>query len=49
MARKKVFLICTECLSRNYTFTKRSDDPVRQELSKFCPRCNKHTLHRESK
>ena len=49
MARKKVFLICAECLSRNYTITKRSDDQQRRELNKFCPTCNKHTLHRESK
>ena len=49
MARKKVFLICTECLNRNYTVSKRSDDPVRLELQKFCPRCGKRTLHRESK
>jgi len=49
MARKKVFLICEECLSRNYPISKRTDDPVRRELKKFCPVCGKHTLHRESK
>ncbi|MBQ9457109.1 MAG: 50S ribosomal protein L33 [Bacilli bacterium] len=49
MPRKKVFLVCEECLSRNYTFEKRTDDPVRMELKKFCPRCGKHTLHKESK
>ncbi len=49
MARKKVFLICEECLSRNYTTSKRSDDPTRRELHKFCARCGKYTLHRESK
>jgi len=49
MARKKVFLVCVECLSRNYTVEKRTDDPKRMELNKFCPRCGKHTLHKESK
>ncbi|MBQ7242992.1 MAG: 50S ribosomal protein L33 [Bacilli bacterium] len=49
MARKKVFLICEECLSRNYTTSKRTDDPERRELMKFCPHCGKHTAHRESK
>ncbi|MBR1846345.1 MAG: 50S ribosomal protein L33 [Bacilli bacterium] len=49
MARKKVFLICEECLSRNYTTSKRTDDPNRRELNKFCPHCGKYTLHRESK
>jgi large subunit ribosomal protein L33 len=49
MGREKVFLICSECLSRNYTVTKRKDDPTRLELNKFCPHCGKYTLHKESK
>ncbi|MCR4562865.1 MAG: 50S ribosomal protein L33, partial [Bacilli bacterium] len=28
MGRIKVFLICSECLSRNYTVTKKKEDPV---------------------
>lgn len=48
--RKKVILICTECLARNYTTTKRVEDAsTRLELRKFCPRCGKYTLHKESK
>ncbi len=48
--REKVILICVECLSRNYT-TKRNKitNPERMEINKFCKRCNKHTLHKESK
>ncbi|MBO8414357.1 MAG: 50S ribosomal protein L33 [Firmicutes bacterium] len=46
--REKVILCCTECLSRNYTVTKKKGDP-RMEVSKFCPKCNKHTLHRETR
>ena len=49
MARERVFLICTECLSRNYSVMRRKDDPNRIELSKFCPHCGKHTLHKQSK
>ena len=49
MARKKVFLICSECLNRNYTSSKRTDDPNRLELNKYCPRCGKYTIHKESK
>lgn len=49
MARVKVFLVCTECLNRNYTVSKRKDAPERLTLSKFCPHCGKHTLHKESK
>lgn len=48
--RIKVLLICTECLSRNYVTSKRkSDMQKRMELMKYCPKCNKHTLHRETK
>ncbi|MDY4788353.1 MAG: 50S ribosomal protein L33 [Bacilli bacterium] len=48
--RKKIILVCSECLSRNYVTTK---DPYaskdRFEVTKFCKKCNKHTIHRESK
>ncbi len=48
--RIKVLLICTKCLSRNYVTTKRKiDASKRMELKKFCPKCNAHTLHKESK
>lgn len=49
MAREKIFLICEDCLSRNYTTTKRKDDPERLEIKKYCPHCGKHTIHKESK
>ncbi len=48
--RQKIILICSECLSRNYTTTKRShDSTVRLELKKYCSKCNRMTLHKESK
>ncbi len=48
--RNKVILICSKCLSRNYVTTKKkSDTPVRMELRKYCPKCNEHTIHKESK
>jgi len=49
MARKKVFLICEECLARNYQAMKRPDDPRRLELRKYCPTCGRYTVHKESK
>ena len=54
MAKKAVRLVttlaCTECKERNYTTEKnRRNDPSRMELSKYCPRCRTHTLHRETK
>ncbi len=48
--REKVILICTECLSRNYQVAvKKEGKTERFETMKFCPKCNKHTLHRESR
>lgn len=47
--KKKVILTCTECLSRNYSTNKNKSNAKRIELRKFCPRCNKHTLHKETK
>lgn len=49
MGREKVVLICTECLSRNYQVMKRKDSSERLEIRKYCPKCNKHTLHKESR
>jgi large subunit ribosomal protein L33 len=56
MASKKkdirlvITFACTECKERNYTSQKnRRNDQARMELSKFCSRCRKHTMHRETK
>ncbi|MDK1029726.1 MAG: 50S ribosomal protein L33 [Anaerolineae bacterium] len=41
---------CSVCKERNYTSEKnRRNDPNRLEFNKFCRRCRKHTLHRETK
>lgn len=48
--RINITLACTECQSRNFTLTKnKSKHPDRMELRKYCPRCNTHTTHRETK
>jgi large subunit ribosomal protein L33 len=48
--RVVITLVCTECKERNYTTQKnRNNDPNRLELRKYCPRCRKHTLHRETR
>jgi large subunit ribosomal protein L33 len=55
MAKKKdvrpiITLECTDCKERNYTTEKnRRNDPGRMEIEKYCKRCRKHTLHRETK
>lgn len=47
--RKKVILVCSECLSRNYSTSIRDDGKIVNEMSKFCPKCGKHTVHKVSK
>ena len=47
--REKVSLVCTECQSRNYNAAKKKGDSVRFEVKKYCPKCGKHTIHREGK
>jgi large subunit ribosomal protein L33 len=46
---EKAILICQDCNSRNYEVKKNLKDPGRMEMKKFCKKCNKHTLHKESK
>lgn len=48
--RVNVTLACTECGDRNYITTKNKRTNLeRIEMMKYCPRLNKHTLHRETK
>ncbi len=50
MARENIILACAECKERNYFTTKnRRKHPERVEWKKYCPRCNKHTQHKETK
>ena len=46
--KKKVVLICQECLSRNYEVVKK-DRSTRFEVKKYCKKCKKHTIHKEGK
>ncbi|MEZ4287372.1 MAG: 50S ribosomal protein L33 [Polyangiales bacterium] len=47
----RIALVCVECDARNYHTTKarNSQQQERFALKKFCPTCNKHTVHKESK
>ena len=48
--RDNVILACTECKERNYHITKnKRKHPERLEYAKYCPRCNKHQPHKETK
>ena len=47
---KMVVLACEECKERNYTTTKnKKTNKDIMEVKKHCPRCNKHTVHKETK
>ena len=48
--RPGITMACTECKERNYITTKnRRNTPERLELKKFCARCGKQTVHRETR
>ncbi len=47
--KDKIILACSECLSRNYVYPKNKQSNVRLEVNKFCKKCNKHTVHKETK
>ena len=48
--RVKAILACTECKHRKYhTMKNKKNNPDRIEMNKYCPTCEKHTLHRETK
>jgi large subunit ribosomal protein L33 len=50
MPRDRIILACTQCQERNYNTTKnKRKHPERQEFRKYCPRCNKHVVHKETK
>ena len=47
-----ITLQCEECGERNYTTNKTKkmvQQRVKLHLKKYCPRCRKHTLHKEVK
>jgi len=48
--RENITLKCTECSEKNYRTEKNKKNTTsRLELNKFCPKCGKHTLHKEEK
>ena len=50
MPRDKVILECTECRNRNFfTDKNKRKHPERVERRKYCPRCDTHRVHKESK
>lgn len=48
--RELVTLKCTVCNEKNYRTQKNKKNTTeRLELNKYCPRCKKHTAHKEEK
>ena len=48
--RSIVGLECTVCKERNYSTTKNKRTTTdKLQFEKYCPRCRKHTPHREGK
>lgn len=48
--RHQVTLKCSECGEENYITTRnRSIQQERMEVTKYCPRDRKHTVHKEKK
>jgi large subunit ribosomal protein L33 len=44
-----ITLSCSVCKNRNYYFARGKKKEYKLELKKFCPKCRKHTLHKETK
>ena len=48
--REIIHLACEECDRRNYHTTKnKKKHTAKFSAKKYCPFCNKHTLHKEAK
>jgi len=47
--RVEVSLACSVCESRNYRTSRKKSQQGQLSLKKHCPKCNKHTLHKETK
>ena len=47
--RARIVLVCEVCGGRNYKTTKAAKEQERLSIKKYCPACQKHTLHKESK
>ena len=43
-------LVCSECKEANYREQRNVKNTTdRLEMNKYCPRCRKHTVHKEKK
>jgi len=47
--RVQISLACSECETRNYRTTRKRGKDGQLKLKKHCPKCNRHTVHKETK
>jgi large subunit ribosomal protein L33 len=48
--RVKVGMKCPDCSEKNYsTYKNKQNTADKMNFNKYCPRCRKHTLHKEVK
>ena len=47
--REHVTMECTDCRSENYRTETETRGGKHLELKKHCPRCRKHTAHRQKR
>jgi len=47
--RIAISLACSECEARNYKTTRKPEQMGQIQMKKFCPKCKKHTIHKETK
>ena len=48
--RDRITFKCSECGEENYIGTRnKRKNPERMQIQKYCPRCNKKTLPKETK
>jgi large subunit ribosomal protein L33 len=49
-SRVKIGLVCEDCKSQNYiTIKNKLNTSEAIKLKKHCPKCRKHTFHKEKK
>lgn len=48
--RENINIACTVCKEKTYDSQKnKKNNPDRIEIKKYCPKCKKHTVHKETK
>ena len=48
--RQMKTLVCSECKEENYRDERNVRNTIeRLELNRYCPKCRKHTVHKEKK